>query len=395
MPENQNGNLSVTQDFSSIPDALKQKPQWVCWRLEDRDGKQTKIPYNPTIGTMASSTDPATWSGYKEAVVAFEKNEYTGIGYVFSKDDPFCGIDIDNCIENGKLKPWAVDILLKLDSYTEISPSGTGVKVFVRAEKPGNKCRKAYQDGEVEMYHAKRYFTVTGAVMSEYSNSIEERQDELSKIYDDTFGASQNKSDEPKDPKEQNRQEKSVPISNNLLTDDEILNIIRHSKQADRFNSLWSGDTTGYDDDDSRADAALCATLAFYTKDPRQIDSIFRQSGLIRAKWDEKRGVETYGQITVNGALETVTGQYERQVSANNDYILPSDESMRIAENYLRLNESIDETYSLRRYRGEWYLEPVQMSAIWIFCNNCGLAARFIGVVVSFFVIIWVLAQKY
>src|SRR5215204_7547314 len=103
--------------------------QWLCWRLEERDGKPTKVPYSPPTGERAKSTDPETWAGYREAVRAHKEYGYDGIGFVFTSEDDFCGVDLDGCLtpETGEIEPWAQEIIEELDSYTEISPSGIGV----------------------------------------------------------------------------------------------------------------------------------------------------------------------------------------------------------------------------------------------------------------------------
>src|SRR5262245_59895877 len=150
----------------NIPAALKALRQWVCWRLEFRGKKWTKIPVNPHTGGNAESDAPASWGTFAETLAYHQSHPDTtdGIGYVFSPDDPFAGVDFDDCldVETGELTAWGRDLVQMLDSYTEDSPSGTGVKVWVRGKKPGDRCRKAYQGGEVEIYDRVRYFAVTG-----------------------------------------------------------------------------------------------------------------------------------------------------------------------------------------------------------------------------------------
>jgi putative DNA primase/helicase len=106
--------------------------QWLCLRIEERDGKPTKVPYSPLTGEKASSTDPETWVSYSEAVEAYREHGYDGIGLVFSKDDPFCGVDLDGCLnpETGEIEEWAKALIEHLGSYTELSPSRTGVHVI-------------------------------------------------------------------------------------------------------------------------------------------------------------------------------------------------------------------------------------------------------------------------
>ena len=110
---------------------MKDLEQWVCWRSEarGRDGKRTKVPYSPASGVRARSDDPDTWGTLAEAEEAANKGDYDGIGFVFTARDPFCGVDLDSCVdpETGEIEPWARNSLDELDSYAEFSPSGTGL----------------------------------------------------------------------------------------------------------------------------------------------------------------------------------------------------------------------------------------------------------------------------
>jgi putative DNA primase/helicase len=122
--------------WTKIPADLKERKQWVLWSMENRsDGQRTKLPYQ-IGGKLASSTDPKTWTDFD--AVCRNQNGYSGIGYVFSADDPFCGIDFDACRQpdTGEVAAWARDWIKKLDSYSEVSPSKTGIKVWVKAKWP-------------------------------------------------------------------------------------------------------------------------------------------------------------------------------------------------------------------------------------------------------------------
>ena len=160
--------MSVTA-FAAIPTELRERDQRVVWRLERRrDGKPTKVPYRADGAGRADSTDPTTWSTFEEAVAGAEELGADGIGYVFSADDPFTGIDLDDCLDGDRLHPAAAEIVRLLDSYTEISPSRTGVKVIVRGSKYGNtRCRTSNTPwgGRLEIYDRDRYFTITGDVL--------------------------------------------------------------------------------------------------------------------------------------------------------------------------------------------------------------------------------------
>jgi len=164
----------------NIPEELTQRPQWVCWRYEERDGKLTKVPYQPN-GRRASCSDLMTWSTFEECfakflasqkILAVEKDRgihfeatgkpvFDGIGFVFCNADPYAGIDLDKCRdpETGEIEPWAQKILGQVpEGYIEVSPSGRGLHIFTEGAVRGGGMRK----GRVEMYSQGRYFTVTG-----------------------------------------------------------------------------------------------------------------------------------------------------------------------------------------------------------------------------------------
>lgn len=157
-------------DATYIPQSLTSRNQWVVWRSEERNGKPTKVPYNARTGKPAESDNPLTWAPY--AVAFATAHAYDGIGYVFSPDDVFTGIDLDDCMSDEVIAPWAETLLLSLNSYSEISPSGTGIKIWVEGTIPGSaKPRKdkiptdiipADAPGSIEMYSERRFFTVTG-----------------------------------------------------------------------------------------------------------------------------------------------------------------------------------------------------------------------------------------
>jgi putative DNA primase/helicase len=162
----------------NIPDELKRRPQWVCWRYEERDEKWTKVPYTPETGLRASTTDLMTWRPFEDAVQALGADDemrermrlpqYDGIGLVLSSADPFVGIDLDNCrdAEMGELTAWARKILDRVDGgYVEISPSGTGIHVIVEGKVRGGKTQRKISDGKIEMYGAERFFTITGVLL--------------------------------------------------------------------------------------------------------------------------------------------------------------------------------------------------------------------------------------
>lgn len=144
---------------------MKDRKQWVCWRLDGvRGGKPTKVPV--TIGGYGASTvEPSDWYSYADAIEAAHK--FDGIGFVFTDNDPFVGIDLDNCLlDGGEIADWAVEILDRFaGSYAEISPSGNGIKIICEGSNPlpAGK-RSMIADGAVELYDRGRFFTITADV---------------------------------------------------------------------------------------------------------------------------------------------------------------------------------------------------------------------------------------
>src|SRR5829696_653725 len=271
--------------------------QWLVWRLEERNGELTKVPYTPRTGQRADSTAPDTWDGYEEAVSACKDHSYAGIGFVFTPEDDLCGVDLDRCLdpETGEIEGWVQEVIGELNSYTEISPSGTGVHILVRGELPAGRNRK----GRFEAYDRGRYFTVTGKHLAGTSQTIERRQEELGVVVRRVFGEDS-----------ANGHTKSVAAAetvDNGLSNDEIIQKALAASNRARFSRLWNGDTSGYGSH-SEADLALCGILAFWTGgDATRIDTLFRQSGLYREKWDRK----DYRNRTITQALSGKTEFYK------------------------------------------------------------------------------------
>ena len=152
-----------------LPDALIQLPQWCCWRAVwrpgkgDRSGKWTKAPHQPD-GQFAKSTVPATWGEFGECLLAYQSGGFDGIGFVFTAEAGIVGIDLDKCVaEDGTIDEWALEAVRRFNSYTELSPSGTGLHIYARGHIPISGRKK----GHVEIYRQGRFFTVTGHLLEE------------------------------------------------------------------------------------------------------------------------------------------------------------------------------------------------------------------------------------
>jgi len=260
----------------------------------------TKVPYNARTGYKASSTNTKTWSSYEQAVQAIENarnvsgKPYDGIGYVFNRD--VTGVDLDHCAdEQGLPNAWAQGILDRLNSYTELSPSGRGFHIFVHGPLPVSVKRP-----EIEMYDSGRYFTITGKHLEGTPDAIEDRQEQVLALHAEITA--------PR-PKRAAKQQHTAPLT---FSDNDLLDKAMKAKDGAKFAALWRGDTSGYASP-SEADLALCNLLAFWTgRDASRMDSLFRRSGLYREeKWDkDARSGETYGEGTIARAIDACTEVY-------------------------------------------------------------------------------------
>jgi putative DNA primase/helicase len=155
----------------NIPEELKRRPQWICWRLEERNERWTKVPYVVGTERRASSTDLMSWRTFSEALSAYERGEppYDGIGFVFCSGDPYVGIDIDNCRdpETGEITDEkAQEIISSVrEGYIEASPSGTGIHIILEGVVRGGGRCGGMRRAKVEMYARDRFFTMSGQVL--------------------------------------------------------------------------------------------------------------------------------------------------------------------------------------------------------------------------------------
>lgn len=162
----------LTPKLENVPQRLRDVDQWVAWKQdcqENKDGTQrwTKVPISPVGHGYASSTDPETWGTFTDAIREFNVNgDVVGVGVVLTESDPFIGVDIDDCRdpETGEITPGAVSVLSGMHTYVEVSPSGTGIRGFVRgtSDAPGACEGSLPGDAHIEKYVTGRYLTVTG-----------------------------------------------------------------------------------------------------------------------------------------------------------------------------------------------------------------------------------------
>lgn len=290
-------------DYSKLPEALKKERRFVLWKLGTRPGgdKPTKVPVSALTGYGAKSNDPDTWADFGTAL---EKADYYGCdGIGIMLGDGLFGVDIDHALGSGKAE--VDEIVGALASYAEVSQSGDGVHVLCLGSLPKGRRRK----GNVEMYDSARFFALTGNVYEGHA-AIRDCTEAIKPIYEKYLGDRK-----PEVPPQGayvfEREPRKVSVPRSPLSDSEVLEKARSARNASSFNLLYEGQWQGVYPSQSEADFALCSLLAFWTnKDAEQMDRLFRSSGLMREKWDAKRGDMTYGEQCVSRAVESCREAY-------------------------------------------------------------------------------------
>lgn len=275
--------------YDAIPAELKQLPNWVCWQAVPDGHRMKKIPINPLSGGQAMSNNPDTWTDFETAAKAAEK--YTGIGFMFS-NSPYFGVDIDHVSQeiedyHAGGKNIISEFVDTLQSYTEYSQSGEGIHIICKGSLPASGRRR----GNVEMYEEGRYFVMTGKIAAEYLD-ITDCTQAIQGLHAKYIGGGKEPSLKP-------------VISAPALpgTVQEIIELASSAKNGNKFATLMRGDYSAYSSQ-SEADIALCNMLAFWCRcDAELMDCVYRQSGLMRDKWDRKQSGSTYGAITLQKAI--------------------------------------------------------------------------------------------
>ncbi|MGL6074885.1 MAG: DUF3987 domain-containing protein [Fimbriiglobus sp.] len=285
-----------------FPKSLASQRVWVGWRWEKVKGRWSKPPYSMEKSRKANVTLAEDWSTLNSILSAVKNGELDGVGIVLEAAG-LLGVDLDDCRDpaSGEIQPWAMEIVTLLNSYSEISPSGTGIKILVKAVKPGPQCRRDH----VEIYDRSRYFTLTGHRLPDTPEEPEPRQTELDAVYKKWLAPAKTQVAEPR-----------------ALDDDSLLKIAFQAKNGDRIRKLWNGDRSAYSSD-SEADLALCTLLAFYFPDTNHLDAVFRRSGLYRAKWDR----DDYRLSTLHKAIGSQTECYQPRQSSSPLSAIPKDRS--------------------------------------------------------------------
>lgn len=299
-------------EINNLPAALRENALFCCWRYEERDGRRTKVPYNPRTGGRAQSTNPDTFAPLR--VAAQVQGHYDGLGVgIFGR---LGAIDIDHCVsEEGDLSDLAAGIMSAMNAYTEYSPSGKGFRILFTVPEGFQYDKARYyinnQKAGLEVYIAgstNKFVTVTGNTLTP-GKDLEERGEALGQVLERYMVRPQ--AERPTPSPAPSAADNPAPVD--ALDDLALIEQAKQSRKGADFARLWAGDISGYQSH-SEADIALCNALAWWTNgDAGRVDRLFRQSGLMRQKWDRPQSGSTYGAITVQNAVAGLRGGYDPQ----------------------------------------------------------------------------------
>ncbi|MBD7945275.1 DNA primase [Psychrobacillus sp. Sa2BUA9] len=306
--------------MENIPEELKLLPQWVIWKaiLNDKN-EYTKVPFRANGKDAADSTNRNTWETFADVEEAYLNGIGDGIGFVLSKEDPYACIDIDGIEDIDNLS--ALNLQITNASYTEISPSGSGLHVWIKGYKhDSQKFKNKNTKLGYEIYDSKRFLTLTG----ESKNSLPiSGGPEIENFINIVFK------------REENKQLPTVRTNDveNNLTESDIIRIATNSKTGARFNSCFRGGWESLYSSQSEADLAFCNDLAFWTNCNYQLmDSIFRQSSLMREKWGRRQNTSTYGDETLKKAINECTNTFSPKTKGHEVILSDEDSSFQVRE---------------------------------------------------------------
>ena len=291
--------------------------QWVAYTLPSKE------PINPHTGYNAKSTDASTWSDYQRAMNRAKTLENGGVGFMFGepgKPSGIAGIDLDDCFDGDDeghvfLTDYASEIVRLMDSYTEYSPSKTGLHILFKLSKSLHDIDSSFNTGKkntalkIEIYDSGRYFTVTGNVYGEYK-PVEDRTEQARQVIAKYF------TQQAPAKKQEAQSHSQGELFKPSESDSELWQkMFSNATNGHKIRRLYEGDITEYNNDDSSADIALCLHLAYYTNnDAWRIEQMMNQTVLgQRDKWKNR---PDYRQMTIAKAIAR-TPDYIPPVRAN------------------------------------------------------------------------------
>lgn len=286
--------------------------RWCCWRAEWSDRpKPAKVPYG-TKGQRLKVSEADKWLTFEEAARLYSTGGFDGVGLLMGSLDFVTGLDLDGCFDSDgnviESQSQVVADFLEIGGYVEVSPSGTGLRQFVRGFRLEDYREKT---GPLEIYDndSSRYLTMTGCI---YPSEVAAGKVVLVQAQLEAFIMKHMERVPDAPPMEFD----SSKFGSGGRETGEVLALLRRNNKRGKVTRLLDGNLGDHDGDHSVADLALCCEAAYFCRDPKVIDEIMRGSGLMRQKWDEKRGKQTYGQRTIHKALSAQVRNYDADQSA-------------------------------------------------------------------------------
>lgn len=286
--------------YKNIPDDLKKEKRWCLYRIVNRNGKNTKIPIEPS-GKYAKVSDKATWNTYERCLNSLDKAD--GLGFFLG--DGYVGIDLDDVADDvyayftDNKDSVASDFLKNIDTYAEVSPSGRGIHFIGKGKLEGTRRRS----GNIEIYDKDRFFTVTGKILNDkYRKKITNIETEINQLkakYLPEFEKSEIDKSEVGDYKD--REVLELFLNTDIGDTSEVKNEIFNGKWEKKFSSQ------------SEADFYLARNLLFFNGgNIEQAYRLMNQSKLAREKWDEQRGSTDYLEYILLSARDRLTSYFQR-----------------------------------------------------------------------------------
>lgn len=242
--------------YKNIPFELQTYNQWIVWKYETVNDKVTKVPYSLN-GNKASVNNPNHWHTFNQ--VCNHTDQFDGIGFVLTDNDPFCFIDFDETTDKNEFEKQLGIYNHFLDTYSETSPSGKGLHIITKAKLPNSGCRR----GKVEVYSNRRFMTMTGNVYNK--QPIADSQQKIDNLIQSLQS-----------------ENKIVMLANEkqLFSDQDLYNIACNAENGEKFYNLYNGNWKDYYQSQSEADHALINILSYYSRNHEQIARMFRSSQL-------------------------------------------------------------------------------------------------------------------
>jgi hypothetical protein len=331
-------------NIKNIPDELKEVHQWIVWRYVQRkqEKKPTKPPYSAKTLQFCNVTDPNSWGSFEEALAAYQKHKFDGIGFALANG--YCGVDLDYCVnaETLEIEPHAEAVIERLNSYSEFSPSKTGLHCLVKATLKGSGLAPTINGKKYELFGSSaqgtpnKYFTVTGFHIASTALEVCERQNPFDELYDWV----KEKSTNQKKGDSEIKGKASISIT---LADEELLAFAQNAKNGVKFQRLWSGDSSEYANDVSDADQAFVDLLCFWSQNNTQVERLWKSSRRYRGKLER----DDYITRTIATARASQIASYTGEHLT--DEVLDLTDLDEIADDEPTLTEDLERNKYLRK----------------------------------------------